>query len=203
MSSAFSGMNAAHTSVTYLINSTIVCRMLDTMSEELYRMVMIAVFMLQAVLTSFIPRVGFWLSALQTCWMYSLYAFEWALHHLVLHLHAHDSGTSGHWRDGRCPDDWSSSRRAGRTLLVLVRSGLLDFSSDVFDRLPRCHDNHMVSDVLRVWNIRLLSADCEPHRQPVAMFADITVLVQFIILAIPANPITGDEPPTSTRVITL
>ena len=56
-------------------------RWIAAMSEELYRLLLVTLFLLQLSLVSLLPYVGPALSVLHLCWLYSLYSFEykWAL----------------------------------------------------------------------------------------------------------------------------
>jgi len=56
-------------------------RWVNAMAEELYRTLLFGSFMVQKTLSSFIPYIGFPISTIHLCWIYSLYSFEykWAL----------------------------------------------------------------------------------------------------------------------------
>ena len=56
-------------------------RWVAAMSEELYRLLLVTLFLVQLSLVSMLPVVGQPLSVLHMCWLYSLYSFEykWAL----------------------------------------------------------------------------------------------------------------------------
>jgi hypothetical protein len=47
-----------------------------TMSDEVYRLLLVTAFMLQITAVSFIPIVGNALVVVHLCWLYSLYSFE-------------------------------------------------------------------------------------------------------------------------------
>ena len=48
----------------------------STMSDEVYRLLLVSAFMLQITAVSFVPLIGSTLVAMHLCWMYSLYSFE-------------------------------------------------------------------------------------------------------------------------------
>ena len=56
-------------------------RWIAAMSEELYRLLLVSLFLVQLSLVSLLPVVGQPLSVLHLCWLYSLYSFEykWSL----------------------------------------------------------------------------------------------------------------------------
>ena len=51
-------------------------RWVSTMSDEVYRLLLVTAFMIQTTAVSFIPVVGNTLVLVHMCWMYSLYSFE-------------------------------------------------------------------------------------------------------------------------------
>jgi len=52
-------------------------RWVNSMAEEVYRLLLIWTFCVQILAFSFIPYVGRFLAALQCCWLHSLYSFEY------------------------------------------------------------------------------------------------------------------------------
>ena len=61
--------NAAKSGVTFQ-------KWVATMSDEVYRLLLVTAFMLQITAVSFIPIVGNALVVVHLCWLYSLYSFE-------------------------------------------------------------------------------------------------------------------------------
>ena len=47
-----------------------------TMSDEVYRLLLVTAFMIQITVLSFIPYIGTPLVVVHLCWLYSLYSFE-------------------------------------------------------------------------------------------------------------------------------
>ena len=52
-------------------------RWIAAMSEELYRLLLVTLFLVQLSLVSLVPVFGPPLSVLHMCWLYSLYSFEY------------------------------------------------------------------------------------------------------------------------------
>src|SRR5689334_8094703 len=52
-----------------------------TMSDEVYRLLLVSAYMVQLTLVSFVPYIGTPLVWIHLCWLYSLYSFEykWSL----------------------------------------------------------------------------------------------------------------------------
>lgn len=59
-----------------LVADSSLCRWVNAMSDEMYRLLLGAVFGLQIIVISFVPYLGYPVHAIMTAWLYSLYSFE-------------------------------------------------------------------------------------------------------------------------------
>ena len=65
-------------------------RWIAAMSEELYRLLLVTLFLVQLSLVSLLPVVGPPLATLHICWLYSLYSFEYKWLASTTHIHTHE-----------------------------------------------------------------------------------------------------------------